>query len=394
MARNRAGLKIRVGLFIIVSLVILGVIIFLMGKERRLFENRIPFEIQFSRTNGLREGAPISLTGVTVGSVESISFPADVGKSYVVVRIKVVGEVAPRIREDMVARIRTQGLLGDKFIELSGGSMRSEPVSPGGRIASIDPIDYEGLLGERGDVIQNFTEVASSLKNILKSIEKGDGPLGELVAPDRKGRWAETAENLRTASASLKSILSSVERGEGVIGKLVRGGPAEQAMVEDLQAGLRQFRTASESLRQIAEKVARGEGTLGTLIHDPDTGREVLASLRRSTANLERITYELRYGDGILKRLMTDRRYGERVLANLERTSQDLAEITGKVERGEGTLGALVNDAQLYNEAKEVIATAKGSWLFSVSRFFRNLFSSADEPAAGKAPGTSQEAAD
>lgn len=436
MVRDRAGLKIRVGLLIAISIAILGAAILLMGKERRLFENRVPYEIHFSRTNGLRVGAPISLTGVTVGSVEGLSFPADAGKNYIVVRIKVVGEVAPRIRKDMVARVRTQGLLGDKFIELSGGSVQSEPLSPGGLIASIDPIDYEALLGGGGDVVQSFTEAASSLKNILKSIEegkgvlgqliaggesgkgksaeitenfraasaslrnilrsveKGKGPLGELVASDREGRLTETADNLRAASASLKSILSSVERGEGLIGQLVGGGQAQQAMREDLRVGLQQFRTASESLSKTTEKVARGEGTLGALIHDPNTGREIMASLRRSTANLESITQELRHGEGILKRLMTDRLYADRVLVDLERTTRDLARITGKIERGEGTLGALVNDAELYKDAKEVVATAKGSWLFSVSRFFRNLFSSADEPAANKAPGELREEAE
>lgn len=387
MAGKQADLKLRVGLLIAVSMAILAVTILLMGKERRLFENRVPFRIHFSRTNGLRVGAPISLTGVTVGSVESISFPENIGENYVVVQIKVVGEVAPRIRKDMVARVRTQGLLGDKFIELSGGSVQSEPVSPGGLIPSINPIDYEALLGESGDVVQSFTEAAGSLKNILRSIEQGKGPLGELVASDQEGRWTETVDNLRAASASLKAILSSVERGKGLIGQLVRGGEASQTMIEDLRAGLRQFRAAGESLRETAEKVARGEGTLGTLIHDPDAGREILASLRRSTANLETVTQELRQGQGILKRLVTDRLYGERVLTNLERTTRSLAQITGKIERGEGTLGALVNDAHLYNDAKEVVATAKGNWLFSISRFFRNLFSSGEDSAGNKPPG-------
>jgi len=108
------SLQIRVGLLILTSLVIFGAAIFLMGKERRLFETKVPFEIRFSRTIGLREGAPISLAGVTVGSVESLTFAQDIRENTIVVRIRVVGDVAPRIR--------TLGLLGDKFIELSGGS--------------------------------------------------------------------------------------------------------------------------------------------------------------------------------------------------------------------------------------------------------------------------------
>lgn len=429
-----AASKIRVGLLILTSLLVLALSILLMGKERRLFENRVPFEIRFSRTNGLRVGAPISLTGVTVGSVESIGFPQDLSEGYVVVRIKVAGDVAPRIRRDMVARVRTQGVLGDKFIELSGGSVRSEPLQRGGLIRSVDPIDYEALLGESGDVVQNFTEAMSSLRNILgsieagkgilgqlvagdgkgesreiaenlrvasaslrnilQSIEKGKGPLGELIGSEREARWLETADNFRAASASLKRILGSVEQGEGLLGQLVRDGETSRAIVDDLQVGLRQFRLAAESLRVTVDKVASGQGTLGALIQDPYAGRVILTGLSRSAANLESLTRELRHGEGILKRLMTDRPYAERLLRHLEQTTRDLAEIAARIERGDGTLGALVKDPGLYNDAREVLASAKGSWLFSVSRFFRNLLSSEKERAAGAAPGEPQDQAE
>jgi phospholipid/cholesterol/gamma-HCH transport system substrate-binding protein len=425
--------KIRVGLLIFTSLLILALTILLMGKERRLFESRVPFEIYFSRTNGLRVGAPISLTGVMVGSVESIGFPQDVRERYVVVRIKVAGDVASRIRKDMVARVRTQGVLGDKFIELSGGSTQSEPLGPGGLIRSVDPIDYEALLGESGDLVQNFTEATSSLRNILgsieagkgilgqlvagdgkgesreiaenlrvasaslrnilRSIEKGKGPLGELIGSDQEAGWLETADNFRAASASLKRILGSVEQGEGLLGQLVRDGETPRAIVDDLRVGLRQFRMAAESLRVTVDKVARGEGTLGALIQDPDAGREILTSLSRSAANLESLSRELRQGEGILKRLMTDRPYAERLLRHLEQTARDLAEITGRIERGDGTLGALLNDRGLYDDAREVLTTAKGSWLFSISHFFRNLLPSEKERAAGAAPGEPQDRA-
>ncbi len=386
-------IQIRVGLLILASLIILGGTILLMGKERRFFEDKVPFEIRFSRTIGLREGAPISLTGVTVGSVESLTFPQDIRQHYIVVRVKVVGDVAPRIRKDTVARIRTQGLLGDKFIELSGGSFQSEPVPPGGLIPSINPIDYEALLGEGGGVVENFIEATTSLKTILKSIEEGKGVLGQLVASDKSTNWTETANNLRSASASLKNILHSVEKGEGVLGQLIQNREAGRVMMEDLRISLSQMRKATESLQKTTEKIDRGEGTLGTLIQDPNAGREILTSLRRSAANLESVTRQLREGGGILQRLIADKVYADRLLGHLDQTTRDLAHITGKIERGEGTIGALVNDPALYKDAKELVGNAKGSWLFSIYRFFRNLGSSReDSPAGGTSGGTKEEA--
>lgn len=384
--KSTPALQIRVGLLIVATLIILSATIFLMGRERRFFESRVAFEIHFSRTTGLRERAPISLTGVRVGSVEDMTFPHDVQEKYIVVKIRVVGDVAPRIRKDTVARIRTQGVLGDKFIELSGGSPESEPLPPGSLISSVDPVDYETILGESGDVVQNFTQLAGSLNTILKSAEEGKSLLGQIVAPEHEKKWLDAANNLRSASASLKNILGSVEKGEGVLGQLVQNKEAGQAITEDLRVGLHQLRRATESLQKTTQKIEQGEGTLGTLIQDPNAGREILASLRRSASNLESVTRQLREGGGMLQRLISDRPYADRLLGQLEQSTRDLAQITGKIDRGEGTIGALVNDPQLYREAKDLVGNAKGSWLFSIYRFFRNLGSSKQDPPTEGTP--------
>jgi phospholipid/cholesterol/gamma-HCH transport system substrate-binding protein len=385
MMRSNSALQTKVGLLILVSLVILGAAIFLMGRERQLFERRVSYEIHFSRTIGLREGAPVSLAGVTVGRVESLAFPPDPKEHYIAVQIRIVGEVASRIRKDTVARIRTLGLLGDKFIELSGGSAQSEPLRPGSLIASIDPVDYEALLGEGKDVVTNVIEATSSLSTILKSIEEGRGLVGQMVSSDAEGKWAETASNLRSASVSLKNILQSVEKGQGLVGQLVRNKEAGEAMMQDLRTSLSQLRKVTDSLQKTTEKIEKGEGTLGTLIQDPESGKEILTNLRRAATNLEVVTRQLREGGGLLHRLIADRPYAERLLGNLDQTTKDLSEITGKIERGEGTIGALVNDPALYKNANELVGDAKGSWLFSIYRFFRN-FSGPKEPSGETPP--------
>lgn len=379
----------KVGLLIVASLVILGVTIFMMGKERRLFERRVPFGIHFSRAAGIREGSPVSLAGVTVGRVDSISFPSRVQDHYIDIRIWVVGDAASRIRKDTVARIRTLGLLGDKYIDLSGGSPESGVLRPGSLIASVDPVDYEALLGEGKDVVTNVIEATSSLSAILGSIQEGQGLLGQIISSKEEGKLSETADNLRSASASLKNILRSVEKGDGLVGQLVSNKEAGKTIMDDLQVSLRQLRSSTDSLQRTTDKIDKGEGTLGALIQDPNAGKEILTSLRRSAANLETVTRQLRDGDGLLQRLATDKAYADRLLGNLEQTTKDLAEITDKIDRGQGTIGALVNDPELYQNAKDLVGTARGSWLFSIYRFLHNLTGSKEPPTTseGNPPG-------
>ncbi len=154
----------RVGLLVTVALVTLVTGTFLVGREQRFWEHKVVYEIRFTRTNGLRVGSPVSLTGVDIGSVQETSFPEDANASFISVRVNIAGTAAPRIRENTVARIRTIGLLGDKYIELSGGTPDRVLLSPGAIIPSMDPIDYEALLGESGDIVTNIVEASNSLK--------------------------------------------------------------------------------------------------------------------------------------------------------------------------------------------------------------------------------------
>src|SRR5437867_3221838 len=172
---------LRVGLLVLAALVVFMATIFSLGQQEHLWERKVEYEIHFARAGGLLVGAGVSLTGVPVGSISEMRFPDDPGVSFILVRIKVGGDVAPRIRENTVATIRTLGLLGDRYIELSAGSADAHPLEAGGVISSIDPIDYEAVLGQSGDIVTNIVETTASLKTVLQSIERGEGLLGAML---------------------------------------------------------------------------------------------------------------------------------------------------------------------------------------------------------------------
>src|SRR5438105_14805220 len=113
---------------------------FWLNQEQRFWERKAQYDVHFSRTGGLQTGAPVSLSGVTIGTVVEMRFPPDPAASYIQVLINVKGDLAPRIREDTVASIRTIGLLGDPYLELSAGAPASPPAPPGRPIASNDPL--------------------------------------------------------------------------------------------------------------------------------------------------------------------------------------------------------------------------------------------------------------
>src|SRR5262249_39068149 len=93
-----------------------------LGQQERLWERKVRYDIHFARTTGRGGGPPVSLGGVVIGSVGNMQFPADPTAAYIEVVIGVTKNVAPRLRENSVVTIRTYGLLGDRYIELTTGS--------------------------------------------------------------------------------------------------------------------------------------------------------------------------------------------------------------------------------------------------------------------------------
>ncbi len=126
----------RVGLLLLVALALGMAAIFTVGERRNLFSAKNDYIIRFDSVSGLQPGSNVQLDGVGVGSVAKIDLSEDVRKNQIELRIRVEARFAGRIREDSMARIRTLGLLGDKYIEISSGTPKFPEVPEGGTIGT------------------------------------------------------------------------------------------------------------------------------------------------------------------------------------------------------------------------------------------------------------------
>jgi phospholipid/cholesterol/gamma-HCH transport system substrate-binding protein len=314
---------VKVGLVVVTALAVFMVTVFMLGQQQHLWERKVRYDIHFARAGGLAVGAGVSLSGVPVGSIEDMRFSDDPAVTYIKVTVSIAGNVAGRIREGSVATVRTLGLLGDRYIELTPGSADRPPIDLGAQIPSIDPVDYEAVLGQSGDVVTNVVEV----------------------------------------TASLKVVLQAIERGEGLLGAMVRNRELGEATLVDFQRTMANLQETSRSLDDILHRVNRGEGLLGRLTRSSKQDDELLASVGRSAKSLERLTARLDRGQGTLGKLLEDDAYARRVLGNLDRTLADLSAVAAKLDHGEGTFGKLVNDPTLYHETKSLVGGARRSWL-------------------------------
>jgi len=139
---KRFDLELTVGLFIIAGIICLGYLSIKLGKMEVVGGKGYEIYAIFSNIGGLRTGSSIEIAGVDVGRVRSITL--DNYQAHVVLNLP----WSVKIQEDAIALIKTKGLIGEKYIEITpGGSEKI--IQPGGRIRETQPaVDLEELISK------------------------------------------------------------------------------------------------------------------------------------------------------------------------------------------------------------------------------------------------------
>jgi phospholipid/cholesterol/gamma-HCH transport system substrate-binding protein len=141
--KGRFSLEVVVGIFMISGILSLGYLSIKLGKMEVIDNKGYRVSAVFSDVGGLRVGAPVVIAGVDVGRVDSISLVEDY-EARVVMRI----EPGLQLRDDAIASVKTRGLIGEKFIQISAGAA-DEIVQPGGQIRQTEPaVDIESLISK------------------------------------------------------------------------------------------------------------------------------------------------------------------------------------------------------------------------------------------------------
>ena len=157
------SLQIRIGSFILIGLVVFLAIIYLLGAEARYFERKYQLIAEFTEVGGLIDGATVRLAGVQIGRVTGVSLPPQPG-GKVRVTLTIAQRFADRIRRNSEARIVTQGLLGDKLVEITIGGVDSPPLRPGEHLTAREPYETGQVLAEAGEALASVKRLARLFK--------------------------------------------------------------------------------------------------------------------------------------------------------------------------------------------------------------------------------------
>jgi len=319
--------------------------IFTVGERRNLFSAKNDYFIRFDSVSGLQPGSNVQLDGVGVGSIAAIDLSEDVRQNQIEIRIRVEERFAARIRDDSMARIRTLGLLGDKYIEISSGTSQFPEIPEGGAIGTAPVADVDRLRASGEDLVNNVTRITEQLTTILGRMERGEGILGELtrdVEPNRK----VTTEFIATLD-SIRGMFDEFRNGAGPLPRML----GDRTLGDKLESTV----TRLDSLLGQAES---GGGALSMLLTDGEQKARLersLASIERTTANLESASASLREERALLPKLLGDEAYGEKLSGELQSLLENLNRVAGKIDHGTGSAAQIINDPQLYQAMKDIV---------------------------------------
>ncbi len=177
----------RLGAFIIATLAILAAGIFIIGSRQYLFSPTYRVRAQFATVVGLDAGAEVRIGGVHAGTVREIDLPRK-PTDKITVLMDLQRSTHSIVKQDSIASIETEGLLGNEYVAVSFGSEKAQNVKDDELIGSEAPLviadlmkKADGILDTSQEALKNVKVVAANLSSISTKINDGQGTIGALV---------------------------------------------------------------------------------------------------------------------------------------------------------------------------------------------------------------------
>src|SRR5690606_30992911 len=246
MSTNERKRSLTVGLFVLIGLIILVAGILVLGTQQNKFSKNLVVTTYFHDVKGLKVGNNVWISGVKVGSVKEITFQS-------VDDVKVVLHIEEKssqfIREDVMAKLGSDGLIGNAIVSLVGGSDNVPPIKNGDVIKSVTGTDTEAMFATLQTNNENLVEITKNFAILSQQMVEGKGTVGALMTD------STVALLLKSSVNSLNKVMADANR-------------------------------ASSNLAVLMNKLNSNQG----LIHDLTTDTAVFASLRESAAQLQGVT--------------------------------------------------------------------------------------------------------
>lgn len=290
--------QITVGIFILIGIAIFVLGVFTLGGQRKTFVKSITVNALFNNVQGLKAGNNIWFSGVKIGTIKKIQF---YGISQVQVFMNIEENAQQYIHKDAAASISSDGLIGNKIIEISGGSPKFPFVEDGDQLQVASTLSTDDIMKTFQVNNKNLVEVTSDFKILSKNLVAGKGAAGALLADEQIAtNFKAIVENLRTTTESANKMAQEMNAFTRTLN--TKGGLADQLMtdtavfaklqrsVNELQKTAQSASAMTENLNKASAKFNETDNAVGLLINDQKTAEQlkaIMTNLETSSQKLD-----------------------------------------------------------------------------------------------------------
>jgi phospholipid/cholesterol/gamma-HCH transport system substrate-binding protein len=201
METHSEKFKVRLGLFVAGGLMLFVLAIFIIGKQKNLFNPVYTLTSTFYNVSGLQVGNNIRFSGINVGTVDNITIIND---STVRVDMSIKVEVKKFIKTDSEVAIGSEGLIGDRLLIITQGSADATQAVAGQELPSKEPVETDAIMASLEVTAGNAEVITQQLAEIMTKINSGEGTLGKLIQDSTIAKnLNQTIVNLKQSSKGL-----------------------------------------------------------------------------------------------------------------------------------------------------------------------------------------------
>ena len=323
--------QLRVGALVLAATAVLIGLIFLMsGSTGGLFARKLALRCYFGNASGLKNGAPVTLQGVTIGNVIKVRVVPDRNPTPVEVTMQVGQQFVRDLHVDSTAAIAQAGVLGDSYIDIDSTHGTGPPPANNAELTPAGSPSIQDVIRTSSLSIDEVHTLTLKVEKLIDSLNSTKGTAGQLINDPTLGK------KINQIASDLQTITGEVSQGKGSIGKLLNDDTLYT-----------RANSAVNNLEKISTDLNEGKGSAGKLLKD-DT---LYNNLNSAISNANQLVAEINAGKGAIGKIAKDPAFA----AKLDDTVTRLDSILKGVDEGKGTVGQLIQNRALYDHADKAL---------------------------------------
>lgn len=277
--------KAKVGLFLIGGVLLFAVGLFLIGNRNQVFSHHFDAYTEFTSVDTIESGAKVRVAGMDAGEVGNVRVPEGPAEKFRM-ELHIDEKLLPVVRQDSVATIETEGMVGNKYVNIAQGSSGS-PECKGCTLPSREPVEMSALLAEAKDVMGTTQASISDLRKradrTIDNIGNASGHADQMIVAMR-GNVEKIAANGANLTSGVNGIVSDIRKGNGAAGKLL----TDRNVASNVQETIANAKNTTANLEQASQKA-------NTIVSQFES-KNIPEDVHRTAANAREISEELKQG--------------------------------------------------------------------------------------------------